>query len=62
MTTYDYAVAGGGIIGLATAYKLLEQNPRAAVVLFEKEETVGATRAATTAACCTPDFTTNLDR
>ena len=41
MTTYDYAVVGGGIIGLATAYKLLEQNPRAAVVLFEKEDTVG---------------------
>jgi L-2-hydroxyglutarate oxidase LhgO len=41
MTTYDYAIAGGGIIGLATAYKLLEQNPRASVVLFEKEEAVG---------------------
>jgi (S)-2-hydroxyglutarate dehydrogenase len=39
--TYDFAVAGGGIIGLATAYKLLEQNPSAGVVLFEKEDGVG---------------------
>ncbi len=39
--TYDYAVVGGGIIGLATAYKLLEQNPQAGVVLFEKEAGVG---------------------
>lgn len=38
---YDYAVVGGGIIGLATAYKLLEQNPNAGVVLFEKETSVG---------------------
>ncbi len=41
MSTYDYAVVGGGIVGLATAYKLLEQNPGAGVVLFEKEDGVG---------------------
>ncbi|BDC48689.1 hydroxyglutarate oxidase [Bryobacterales bacterium F-183] len=41
MTTFDYAVVGGGIIGLATAYKLLEQYPTAGVIVFEKEAKVG---------------------
>lgn len=41
MTTYDYAVVGGGIIGLATAYTLLEHSPGAGVVVFEKEAKVG---------------------
>lgn len=37
----EYAIVGGGIIGLACAYKLLEQKPGASVVLFEKEDLVG---------------------
>jgi L-2-hydroxyglutarate oxidase len=40
-TIYDYAVVGGGIVGLATAFKLLEQNPKAGVILLEKEPRVG---------------------
>lgn len=35
------AVIGGGIIGLATAYKLQKKYPNAKVALFEKEESLG---------------------
>jgi (S)-2-hydroxyglutarate dehydrogenase len=35
---YDYAVVGGGIVGLATAYAVLRRYPRARLVLLEKEE------------------------
>lgn len=35
------AVIGGGLIGLATAYKLLLRNPGIQVELFEKEESYG---------------------
>ncbi len=35
------AVIGGGIIGLATAYKLQNKHPDAKVVLFEKESILG---------------------
>lgn len=38
---YDYAVVGGGIVGLATAMKLLERRPDARVLLLEKENQVG---------------------
>jgi len=34
---YDYCVLGGGIVGLATALKLLEFQPGARVVVLEKE-------------------------
>jgi len=34
---YDYAVVGGGIVGVATAWQLLQHFPGATVVLFEKE-------------------------
>ncbi len=34
---YDYCVIGGGIVGLATAMKLLEMQPGASLVLLEKE-------------------------
>ena len=34
---YDYCVVGGGIVGLATAMRLLERNPGAKLVLLEKE-------------------------
>jgi L-2-hydroxyglutarate oxidase len=39
--TYDYAVIGGGIVGLATAMKLLERKPGASLVLIEKEAGLG---------------------
>jgi L-2-hydroxyglutarate oxidase len=37
MMKYDFCVIGGGIVGLATAMKLLELNPGASLVLLEKE-------------------------
>ncbi len=35
---YDYCISGGGIIGLATAHKLLEMQPGASLLLIEKEQ------------------------
>ena len=37
MTTYDYAVIGGGIVGLSTAMQLAQQYPRARILMLEKE-------------------------
>jgi L-2-hydroxyglutarate oxidase len=37
---YDYAVIGGGILGMATARELLTRQPGADVVVFEKEPDV----------------------
>lgn len=34
---YDYCVIGGGIVGLATAMRLLERRPGASLILLEKE-------------------------
>ncbi len=36
--TFDYCVIGGGIVGLATAMKILEREPGASLVLVEKED------------------------
>ncbi|MEN8810847.1 MAG: L-2-hydroxyglutarate oxidase [Flavobacteriales bacterium] len=36
--TYDYAVVGGGIVGLSTAYKLTLKFPQAKVLVIEKEQ------------------------
>jgi L-2-hydroxyglutarate oxidase len=41
MTRDSFAIIGGGIIGLATAYKLLLAQPRASVTVIEKESEVG---------------------
>jgi L-2-hydroxyglutarate oxidase len=35
--THDFCVIGGGIVGLATAMRLLQRNPGASLVLLEKE-------------------------
>lgn len=35
---YDYAVVGGGIVGLATAHALAERYPGASILLLEKED------------------------
>jgi (S)-2-hydroxyglutarate dehydrogenase len=40
--TYDIIVAGGGIVGLATAYRLLEAKPKLKVLLLEKESRLAA--------------------
>ena len=39
--TYDYCVIGGGIVGMATAMKLLERRPGASLVVLEKESALG---------------------
>jgi (S)-2-hydroxyglutarate dehydrogenase len=36
----DVAIIGGGIVGLATAYRLLEQRPELSVAILEKEAEV----------------------
>lgn len=38
--TYDYAIIGGGIVGLAAAMTLLRTRPDACVVVIEKEDDV----------------------
>jgi (S)-2-hydroxyglutarate dehydrogenase len=38
---FDYCVIGGGIVGLATALRLLEAGPDASLVLLEKEAELG---------------------
>ncbi len=38
---YDVVVVGGGIVGLATAHELLRRRPGAAVLVLEKEDSVG---------------------
>lgn len=40
--TSDIIVAGGGIVGLATAYRLLEARPQLKVLLLEKEPRLAA--------------------
>src|SRR5690606_7020830 len=39
---HDVAVIGGGLVGLATAYRLLERRPGLRLVVLEKEGTVAA--------------------
>ncbi|PIE45825.1 MAG: L-2-hydroxyglutarate oxidase [Gammaproteobacteria bacterium] len=34
---YDYAVIGGGIVGLSTAWQLQQRHPEASILLIEKE-------------------------
>ena len=41
MHTYDYAIIGGGIVGLATAMALGRRFPQARIVLLEKEVELG---------------------
>ena len=42
MSTYDIAIIGGGIVGLATAYRLTEQYPDLSITILEKEAEVAA--------------------
>lgn len=39
---YDIVIIGGGIVGLASAYNLLQQNPHLKVALLEKEDHLAA--------------------
>jgi len=38
---YDYAVIGGGIVGVSTAMQLLQLRPGSSLVVLEKESTLG---------------------
>ena len=40
--TYDILVAGGGIVGLATAHRLLEARPKLKLLLLDKESRLAA--------------------
>jgi (S)-2-hydroxyglutarate dehydrogenase len=40
-TQKSFVIIGGGLVGLATAYRLLERFPSAKVTLLEKETSVG---------------------
>ncbi|MCZ2140436.1 MAG: L-2-hydroxyglutarate oxidase [Bacteroidia bacterium] len=42
MITYDYVIIGGGIVGLSSAYHLLQLNPKLRVAIVEKEGKVAA--------------------
>ncbi len=39
---YDYAIIGGGIVGLSTAWQLLKREPGKKLVVLEKEDRVAA--------------------
>lgn len=40
--SFDYCIVGGGIVGLSTAWHLLQRSPRARVAVLEKEARWGA--------------------
>ena len=42
MNNYDVTVIGAGIVGLGTAYKLLEKDSSLRICIIEKEERVAA--------------------
>src|SRR4051812_32050723 len=39
---YDVVIVGGGIVGLATTFRLLEANPQLKILLVEKESKLAA--------------------
>jgi L-2-hydroxyglutarate oxidase len=41
LNTFDFAIVGGGIVGLATAYKLQLKYPKKKIAILEKEPKVG---------------------
>jgi L-2-hydroxyglutarate oxidase len=38
---YDIIIIGGGIVGLATAYQILNENPQTTIAIIEKENDIG---------------------
>jgi L-2-hydroxyglutarate oxidase len=40
--TYQYTIIGGGIVGLATAYQMLQKKPNLKLLILEKESHVAA--------------------
>ena len=55
----DIAIVGAGILGLATALRLLEAKPDLRIVVLDKEPVSRCTRPGTTAAWCMPACTTS---
>lgn len=41
MNKYDFCIVGAGIVGLATAHAILAKQPKAKIVILEKESTPG---------------------
>ncbi|MEU7629925.1 L-2-hydroxyglutarate oxidase [Nocardia sp. NPDC049220] len=41
MSAYDFCVIGGGIVGVATAHRILARHPGASLVLLEKAHALG---------------------
>ena len=41
-TTYDIIIVGGGIVGLAAAYKINTRYPSKKILVLEKEKEVAA--------------------
>ena len=41
MTSDSFTIIGGGLVGLATAWRILQRAPKSKVVLLEKEAGVG---------------------
>jgi L-2-hydroxyglutarate oxidase LhgO len=39
---YDFVIIGAGLVGLATAYRILQRTPQAKVIVLEKEPRVAA--------------------
>jgi len=42
MPNYEVAIVGGGIVGLATAYRLAQAHPNCSITVLEKEDRVAA--------------------
>jgi (S)-2-hydroxyglutarate dehydrogenase len=42
MPTYDFAIVGGGIIGLSTGMELSQRLPKAKILVLEKEKSLGS--------------------
>ncbi len=42
MESYDVTIIGGGIVGLATAYRILQKRPQTRLLLLEKEDKLAA--------------------
>lgn len=42
MARYDYIIIGGGVVGLATAWQLLQKKPGLKVAIVEKEQSLAA--------------------
>ena len=40
--SFDFAIVGGGLVGLSCAYKLQIEYPKLKIVVFEKEQTLAA--------------------